>query len=43
MAEYTFNGVKHKLKEGGIPLHVKVGGHILDIWYQDKFSRKKIG
>lgn len=41
MAESTINGVRHKLKEGGIPLQMKVDRHILEVWYQDEFSREK--
>ena len=41
MTESAFNGVKYKLKEGEIPLQMKFGGNILDVWYQDEFDREK--
>lgn len=41
MAESAINGVRHKLKEGGIPLQLKFGGNILEAWFQDEFDREK--
>jgi len=41
MAECAINGVRHKLKVGEIPHHVKVDGHILEAWFQDKLNREK--
>lgn len=35
MAECTINGVRHRLKEGGIPLQMKFDGNILEVWYQE--------
>lgn len=41
MAECAINGVRHRLKEGEIPLQVKFDGNILEVWYQDKLNREK--
>lgn len=41
MAESTSNGVKHMLKKGETPLHMKVDGHILEAWFQDELNREK--
>ena len=42
MAESTINGVRHRLKELEVALSMKFGGNILEVWFQDKFSREKV-
>ena len=41
MAESAINGVRHKSKEGGIPLQLKFDGNILETWFQDELDREK--
>ena len=34
MAENSINAIRHRLKEGEIPLHVKFDGNLLEAWFQ---------
>ena len=41
MAENSINAIRHRLKEGEIPLQVKFDGNILEVWFQQQLSREK--